>query len=67
MNYINEFQFQSFLGTQIKGIAKAGFKRLQQIAKYVEKLNVKVPEADISKSVGFWKIMECSHRRMVSV
>ena len=45
----NAFAFESFLGSQIKGCLKAGFKPLQQIAKYVGPLNAKPPMPSFSK------------------
>ena len=62
LNNISAFPFESFLGTQIKGIAMGGFKPLQQISQHVTKLNLEVDQVDVSKSVqAYGHIKECIH------
>ena len=56
------FLFESFLGTQIKGIATGGFKPLQRIAKFVTKLILKFPEVELFKNVdAYGKIKHFIH------
>ena len=46
---ISAFKFESYLGTNIKGAVRAGFKPLQQITRHVNNLNHKIltPKQDV--------------------
>ena len=57
---VSAFQYESYLGSQIKGSVRAGFKPLKQIAPHIDRLNSKssklnLPDCNIKKS------SQCEH------
>ena len=43
LEYISSFPFESYLGSEIKGCIRSGYKPLQQIASYIDRSNRNIP------------------------
>ena len=61
LNKISAFGFESYLGANIKGAVRAGFKPLNQIGEHVSKLNCKYYVPKILNSMSSIKKKTCNH------
>lgn len=60
LDRVSAFSFESYLGCNVKGAVRSGFKPLQQIGKHINRINHQ-PYVKIQNEPKFSKRRECCH------
>ena len=60
LDKLSAFQFESFLGSHIKGAVRGGYKPLMQVGKHIQVENENIV-APLEKSTYFTKKKQCDH------
>lgn len=58
---VSAFPFESFLGAQVKGSVRAGYKPLQQMAKHLNRRNLMPTQNLKPPTITSGKVKKCSH------